>query len=116
MDHRLLISGAGSINMAMQRNALTCADKHHTVLLAISCLHLVNNDACEFAPPSYQQRLVADWQDSRVHEGSEFDKLKGGVREVQCLIYACYTSLIVNTLVKGTGQTNDKQSAEVCLK
>lgn len=93
--------------MAMWLDTLTCANKHHTVLLAISCLHLVNNDACEFGPPSYQQRFVSDRQDSLVHERSEFDKLKGGVWEVQRLIYACFTSLIVNTLVEETGQTND---------
>lgn len=103
--------------MAMRLNTLTCANKHHMMLLTISCLHLVNNDACEFASPSYQQRLGPDRQDSLVHEGSEFDKLKGGVWEVQRLIYACVTSLIVNTLVKGTGQTNDNsQSVQVCLK
>lgn len=93
--------------MAMRLKTLTCANKHHMMLLTISRLHLVNNDAREFAPPSYQQRLGSDRQDSLVHEGSEFDKLKGGVWEVQRLIYACVTSLIVNTLVKGTRQTND---------
>lgn len=87
--------------MATGLNALTCADKHHTVLLAISCLHFMNDDACEFGPPSYQQGLVSDRQDCLVHEGSEFDKLKGGVWEVQGLTYACFTSLIVNALVKG---------------
>lgn len=99
-----------ALNGHEAEHTLTCANKHHTVLLAISSLHLVDNDAGEFCPPSHQQRLASYWQDSLVHEGSEFDELKGGVWEVQRLIYACFTSLIVNTLVEWTGWTNDKQS------
>lgn len=104
-----------ALNGHEAEHTLTCANKHHTVLLAISSLHLVDNDAGEFCPPSHQQRLASYWQDSLVHEGSEFDELKGGVWEVQRLTYACFTSLIVNTLVEWcgvveTGWTNDKQS------
>lgn len=102
--------------MALRLNTLTCADKHNTVLLAISCLHLVNNDACEFAPPSYQQRLVSDRQDSLVHEGSWFDKLKGRVWEVQRLIYACFMSFIVNTLVKEQDRQMTVSLQKCCFK
>lgn len=84
--------------MALRMSTLTCANKHHMVLVTVSSLHLVDNDACEFFPPSHQQRLFSYWQDRLVHEGSEFDKLKGGVWEVQRLIYARLTSLIVNAL------------------
>lgn len=100
-----------ALNGHEAEHTLTCADKHHMMLLAISSLYLVDNDACEFPSPSHQQRLFSYWQDSLVHEGPEFDELKGGVWEVQCLIYACFTSLIVNTLVEGTEEKDDKQSA-----
>lgn len=98
--------------MVMRLCTLTRPDKHHMVFLPISCLHLVNNDACEFDSPSYQHRLVSNRQNSLVHEGPKFDKSKGGVWEVQSLIYAGVTSLIVNTLQEGTGETNDKTVSE----
>lgn len=91
--------------MAMRTCTLTCADKHHVVFLTIGCLHLVNDDACEFDTPPHQQRLVSNGQNSLVHQGPELDKTKGGVWEVKGLIYTCFTSLVVDTLVEGTGQS-----------
>lgn len=79
------------------------------VLLSVCGLHLVDYDACECGSPSHQNRLLPYWLDSLVHEGPIFDKLKGPVWEVQSLIYARFTSLIVYALARDEGKEREKR-------